>query len=648
MISAAPPAPELAQPAAPQYARVIVDVAPAHLDRPFDYLIPDGQPLALGQRVRVSFAGRRRTGWVVGLADAPQTDPSRVRPILDVQGETQWFDAEDLRLFRWVAQRYAGTLADVLRHALPPRIAAVERATSGWSAPAAIAPAERPPCPVSAWRPYAASAMLKAAAGGGGAFHFRALRGDDRAAMAADLVARCLAGGRSAVVLAPDPSSPVTEAALAVAGDAGADLRGEPAARLRAFLRARAGHARVAVGERAGVFAPVRDLGLVVVDDEANPAFKERRSPRHNAREVALARSRMAGAACVLLGDLPSARVWRLIADGHVAAVRADRATERDRAPLVEVADLSDPRPGARRARLAQRTAQALSSVVRDGGAAVVLAARGGQGAALACRGCGRRLLCPVCDGSLRPAREPVEPEAAWQCPTCSFEGPAFACPDCGEQRTAPLAAGAGRLAQELARSHPRAEVARMEGFDATGPQSRPAIAVMTRGSVVTRPAWLAGQDADVTVIPDADAMLGRATLDAGEDALRLWLAAGHWSRRIVAQTRDPRHPAVQALVRWDPDGYWRAEAERRAALGYPPARSLVRITAPVADAQDIVRSLRKALPAADEVLGPDLDGGAVVKSLDLRGTLDALAPLRQDWARDDRKVRTDVDPLEG
>jgi primosomal protein N' (replication factor Y) len=185
-----------------------------------------------------------------------------------------------------------------------------------------------------------------------------------------------------------------------------------------------------------------------------------------------------------------------------------------------------------------------------------------------------------------------------------------------------------------------------MEGFDAPGPTSRPAIAVMTRGSVVRQPRWLGNQPADLAVIVDADAMLRRGTLDAAEDALRLWLALARWSRHIIIQTQERGHPAVQALVRRDPDGFWEREAERRAELRYPPAGWLVRVTGPEDDGDRVAGELRDRLPAQDEVLGPSIDGAVLVKSPELRGTLDALEPLRHAWGYAGRKVRVDVDPL--
>jgi primosomal protein N' (replication factor Y) len=627
-----------------RYARVIVDVEPLHLDRPFDYAIPDGLTVVVGHEVRVSFAGRRCNGWVVDTGDTTDTDPARVKDLLGVRGPLPRFDADDLRLCRWVARRWGGTLASVLRHAVPRRVAAVEASITGWGDPPVVEAAAEPPCPTGAWRHYVGSALLRAtaspAAGGGAppAFWLQPLPGDDLAALVTDLVARCLAAGRSVLVLAPDPQSAVPDACLALAGAAGADLRGARSdrARYRAFLRGRTGHARVLVGERAGVFGPLRDLGLIVVTDEANPAYKERRSPRHNARDVALARGRMSGATTVLTGALPSAAVWRLLGRGDVVAVEAQRSEVRAHAPRVDVVDPRERQTV--RSRLSGPADDAVRSAVYDGGVAVVLVARRGEGTVLACRRCGMRATCPVCEGSLAPVGT-----GRRRCATCGWEGPAVACASCGDTRFAPLAAGTTRWAAELRRAHPEAEVVAMEGFDAPGPTTRPAIAVMTRGSVVTRPAWLGDDVAGVLVLPDADALLGRPRYDGAEDLLRLCMTIV-WTRRIIVQTRHPTHPAVQALVRWDAAGFWRGEAERRAELGYPPNRVLIHIDA--ADADAVADAVGAVLPDDDQLSGPDLGGRLLVKTSDPRGTLSALDPLRRRWSSDDVRVAVDVDPV--
>ena len=216
----------------------------------------------------------------------------------------------------------------------------------------------------------------------------------------------------------------------------------------------------------------------------------------------------------------------------------------------------------------------------------------------------------------------------------------------CGADRVAPLAAGAVRLADELTRAHPRAQVVRMEGYDAPGPTHAPAVAVMTRGSVVVAPGWLGGARAGVVVAPDADGMLRRATVDAAEDTLRLWMAAARLAGRVVVQTREPGSHAVQALVRWDPDGFWRAESELRAPLGLPPAGSLVRVTAPPDTADAVHAALTDTLGPAATLLGPDAEGATLVVTPDLRAVLAPLRRLRDAWDRDGAGVRVDVDPV--
>lgn len=627
----------------PGYARVCVDVRPAHLDRLFDYAV-DGHEVDVGQRVVVDFAGRRRTGWVLELAATADTPEARVKPLHAVAGPIRWLAQDDVAVARWVARRWAAPLADVLRHALPPRLAGLEEAAASWPAPAGLEQALRPPCPSPAWRDYDASALLRATAGRAeaAAFWLRPLPDEDPAALLVDLLARTVAAGRRALVLTPDPASPLAAAALAFAGPDGADLRAAQADRDRthAALRCRLGHATVAVGERSAALTPLPDLGLIVVEDEANPAYKERRSPRHHARDVALGRARLCGANAVLFGDVPSAALWRLLERGHVTAVRGHRTVERARAPRIDVVDLADPRPRAR-TRLSTDATRALREVVAQKTAAIVLASRRGEGTALACSGCGTRIRCPSCDGSVRDG-----PQGLRACTACGSSSPSRPCAQCGGTTTAPLAAGVARLRSELQRTLPEAEVAAMEGFNAEGPATRPAVAVMTRGSVVARPPWLAGERAAVCVVPDADALRARPTIDAAEDALRLWMAAARVADRMVLQTREPASAAVQALVRWDPEGFWRREAAWRAPLGFPPVRSLIAVR-PGAEAAATAAELTAALTGYADVLGPDADGGLLLLTDELTSTLDLLTPLRHAWSRAGRRVVVDVDPLD-
>jgi primosomal protein N' (replication factor Y) (superfamily II helicase) len=224
---------------------------------------------------------------------------------------------DELEVLRWAAARFGAPLADVLRHALPNRTVDVERraAEAGWFPPGwrcgRVPTPRRPGALAEAWRAYGGpgGSLRAAVAAGAGSFLWRPLPGEDVAARLAELTQLCLAHDRDVLVLVPDPGSPTADAVLTSAGDLAVDLRGGPVPRTvyRRWLLARTGQARVVVGERGAAFVPLERLGLAVVLDEANPAYKERRSPRHHAREVVLERARRAGGVGLLVGTVPSA-----------------------------------------------------------------------------------------------------------------------------------------------------------------------------------------------------------------------------------------------------------------------------------------------------------------------------------------------------
>jgi primosomal protein N' (replication factor Y) (superfamily II helicase) len=640
----------------PRIAQVVVEVAPFHLDRPFDYLVPEDTEVAAGQRVLVPFAGQRVRGLVLAVTDSSTVDHGRLRPLVRALGEHVWVRPDELEVLRWAAARFGAPLADVVRHALPSRTVDVERRAevAGWYPPGAGPRPSSDPAPppdelASAWEAYGASGtgLLEAVRSGSGSFAWRPLPGEDLAARIRELAQLCLAGDRDVLLIVPDPASPVADALVRDAGDLAVDLRGGPSARLvyRRWLEARCGHARVVVGERGATFVPLERLGLAVVLDEANPALKERRSPRHHAREVVLERARRAGGVGLTVGTVPSAVLWRLLREQRVTPVVPRRSVEEHARPRVRVLTGED-QP---RARLLRESVSALRHATEAGAYGVVLAARRGEGRALVCRDCGERSACPTCTSSLAV---PADGRGVL-CEGCGWSARRVpACPGCRGREVVPLAAGAGRLGRELARGL-RAPVAVLEGYGQTPPPP-PAVLVLTRGSVLDTPPG----EVRAVVLPDLDGALRRPTLDAAEDALRLACAVAGWTvhgRRppehgvVIAQTREPDHHAIRALATWDPGGFWRAEVGLRAALRFPPVAHAIRLTA-AGPGVEVDAELRAALAPGDELLGPlPVDGGAgyLVKTDDRTAALAALRPLRERWSLADASLRVDVDPVD-
>ncbi|MBW3658310.1 MAG: hypothetical protein KY457_06705 [Actinobacteria bacterium] len=651
-------------------ARVLVEVEPYHLDRPFDYLVPDdlAGEVVVGARVEVVFAGRKRRGVVAELAGTSEVAPARLQPLKRVLGPYAWMRPEDLDLARWAGERFAAPVADVVRHALPNRTVDVERRAeaAGWFPPGVATrprsdPEPSPAVLAAGWEVYGdrGAALLEAVRSGAGSYYWRPLPGEEVGARLAELVQLCLAHDRDVLLLVPDPASPVADAVVAATGDLAVDVRGGPSPRRTygMWLQARCGHARVVVGERGVGLWPLERPGLAVVVDEANPAFKERRSPRHHAREVVLERARRSGAVGLLVGTVPSAPAWRLLAERRLEPVTAPRDVERDEAPVIRV----DTGEGRVRTRLSAPGTDALRRAVRRGDYGIVFAARRGEGRALVCAACGHRLRCPVCDSSL--SRRGGNDRRV-HCHGCGWASPGRPqCAGCGGERFVPLAAGAEQLGAELTRSFPDVPVAVLEGYAQPAPPP-PAILVMTRGSVLDAPPGPVG----AVLLPDIDGQLRRPALDAAEDTLRLSMQLAGWTvagrddagrgtratdrerpALVVAQTREPDHPVIQALVRWDPGGFWRTEAATRAEVRFPPAAHAIRVDVG-GPGGDVAGELRDALPAGDDVLGP-LPAGEratiLLRSDDRTATLAAMDPLRRGWSKAGIDVRVDVDPVD-
>ncbi|MEX2328595.1 MAG: hypothetical protein WD575_02605 [Nitriliruptoraceae bacterium] len=638
-------------PSAPdrRIARVVVEVEPFHLDRPFDYLVGDHADLRVGQRVQVSFAGRRVRGLVVDVADTSDVPAERLRPLTRVLGPHVWARPDEIEVLRWAATRFGAPVADVVRHALPARTVDVERraAAAGW-----FPVATRPDWPVddtpdvSSWEVYgdAGRGLLDDVGSGRGSVWWRPLAGEQVGDRLVELARRTLAGGRDVLVVVPDRGSSVGRAIVAGLGDLVADLRPGPSPRVHygQWLRARCGAARVVVGERSAAFAPLDRLGLAIVVDEANPAHKERRSPRHHARDVVLERARRAGAVGLVVGTVPSAIGWDLLRRRRLAPVVAPRRAERDARPRFVLADW-DRQPSARLSREAMR---ALEQAAEAGTHGVVLSVRRGEGRAMVCSRCGHRFACPTCATSL------VVRDDRLACEGCGWStSRRIRCGDCGGDLV-PLAAGTERIAHELRRGLD-VEVAELEGYDAPAPDP-PSVLVMTRGSVMDAPPGPIG----AVVLPDLDALLLRPTLDAAEDTLRLAMAVASWASPrsttfdapVVVQTQRPEHPVIDALLRWDPGAFWRHEAPLREPLRFPPAAQAIRVEV-AGDAALRVQEIRASLADGDDVLGPIPEGSRhrfLVRCDDRTRTLEALVPLRSVWSRDGVEVRIDVDPVGG
>ncbi len=594
-------------------ALVQVDTGLAHLDRPFEYTVPESmaEGAVPGTRVKVRFAGQDLDGWVLERRDTAE-HTGRLSPLRRVVSAEPVLTPEVLELARDVAHRYAGTLGDVLRLAVPPRHARAEQALTAEAPEPPALPAIEP----RAWGRYPAGPAFldHLRRGSGPAATVLALPSADPAtdwpALVAEAVRAAVEAGRGAVVVVPDHRDVVrVEAAVVAALGPGRHTRltadQGPQARYTAFLKALRGHAPVVVGTRAAAFAPVRDLGLVVWWDDGDDLLEEPRAPYPHVREVLLARAARTGAAALAAGFVRSAAVADLVGRGVLRPVEAGRRAVREAVASVRVAgegtDLErDPAVAAAHLpTVAWRAAkEALAS-----GPVLVQVPRRGYLPSLSCQDCRRPARCRVCSGPLGLTGPQGPPACRW----CGRVETAFSCPACSGTRLRSSVVGARRTAEELGRAFPGVPVERSgAGTVLDAVAGTPRLVVSTPGA---EPVAEGGYAA--ALLLDAWAMLDRPTLDAGEEALRRWCAAAALVRPAseggrVVLAGAPTHvtvPAVEALVRWDPAWFAERELEERRELSLPPSARLAALTGTRAALGAALGEL--ALPAGATTLGP-------------------------------------------
>ncbi len=631
-------------------ARVLVDTPLAHLDRPFDYAVPASmaETARPGARVKVRFAGKDLDGFV--LARAHETDHTgALTPLRRVVSSEQVLRPAIAELASLMVERYAGTRSDVLRLAIPARHAATEKATSPPEAPVSVdAAAAR-----AAWARYpAAEAFLShVAERQAPRAVWAAAPGEDWPRLLAQAAAVTLEGGRGSVLCVPDRRdvarldhalTDVLGAGHHVVLTAGAG----PARRYREFLAVARGTRRIVVGTRAAAFAPVHDLGLVAIWDDGDDLHAEPRAPYPHVREVLLTRAHVEHAAALVGGFARSVEADQLLATGWAQELAAPRETLRD---MVTVAvtgatehDLVRD-PQTRAARMPRQVHAAVATGL-ESGPVLVQTPRRGYAATLSCERCRTPARCALCTGPLAVAGPAAPPTCRW----CGTAVDAWSCAECGHRGLRAPVVGERRTAEELGRAFPAVTVVASGGDHVVaGVPAQPAIVVATPGA---EPVAEGGYAA--VVLLDTWLPLARADLRSEEEALRRWLdAAGLVTRGgTVLAVGDPGHPALQALVRWDPAGFARREAETRAEAHLPPASRLATITGEPGAVDDALTLLDR--PPGAEVLGPvevgDGDSRLVVRVPRPQGPALSRALREVQRVRSARKldaVRIQVDP---
>lgn len=552
----------------------------------------------VGTIVRVPLHGRRVRGWVLDTdVDEPEVEAARLRDVLAVVSAGPPPGVVDL--CRWAAWRWAGPLSTFLRAASPPKSVPTD-------AEPELETAVYPPVPHT----HRGLVVLSPA-------------GDTNA-----VVRSLVASEGSSLVIDPDARRSTELAAqLSDEGREVVELRSDRSAAelTAAWDRARAG-AVVAVGGRTAVWAPIPDLEAVIVVDEADESLEGKRAPTWNARDVAVERSRRAGARLHMVTPAPSVDA--------VVALGDPSLPDHPRWPRVTVVDTRDEAPG--QALLTSALADELRRVRDAGGRSVCVLNRRGRARLLACRSCGELARCERCGATVR------EQDDGLVCGSCGTARPAV-CLHCHGSRFRAVRPGVGRVRDDLASLIPHATVMAVDATTVEVPDAE--VLIGTEAVLHRTPS---GRSVGLVAFLELDQELLAPRARAAEQALWLLVRAarllGPRDARgvLLLQTRMPEHEVVVSARGGEPLVVADAERARRRVLGWPPFGGAAELSG---DAVAVTAAC-DALRAVDTVtvLGPIDDGKrALVRAATVDALCDALVHVGPAHALG--RLRVDVDP---
>jgi len=562
--------------------RVALEVPVAKL---FDYLCDEAMVAEVGDRIVVPFGARERVGVVVEVGDDSAVASARLKPATRILQDAPRLPAEWLDQMRFLSSYYQRPLGETVTGALPPRLRSLKplpknrKAAQESGAPERFVPGPKP----NAAQTQAIERIV-AALGGFRPFLLHGITGSGKTEVYLRLIADVIARGQQALALVPEIGlTPQLEARFrqAFPGARIAVLHSalEDTARTHAWLDAARGEAQVVLGTRLAVLTPMPRLGLVVVDEEHDPSFKQQEGLRYSGRDAAIQRAKLAGCPVVLGTATPSLETWQNARAGRFELIPLpERAVPGARLPTVRTVDL---RAEVVEQGLAKSAVEAVRARLARGEQSLVFINRRGYAPVLSCEACGWAAGCRRC--SARLVLHSVDRRL--RCHHCGAEETIpRACPTCGNVDLKPLGRGTQRVEETLAGVFPDARILRIDRDNSRrrGELARTLEGIgRGEGDILVGTQLLAkGHDFPnltlVCVLNADSALLSTDYRSAERLFATLAQVGGRSGRReqageVLIQTRFPGHPMYQALQRHDYAGFAASQLADRESAGFPP-----------------------------------------------------------------------------
>ena len=430
------------------------------------------------------------------------------------------------------------------------------------------------------------------------------------------LIAECLRQGKSSIFLVPEISlTPQMLSQLrARFGKNAAILHSGLSAgeRFDEWWRLRTGEAKIAIGARSAIFAPLENLGVIIIDEEHDSSYSSESAPRYNTFDVALLRAKRNGCKLVLGSATPSVETYKRAKEGEFSLIRLEKRINKRPMPEIIIADMRREVRRGNNSAFSGALKEEIEKCLSADKQAILFLNRRGYSQTVICKECGYVAKCESCDVSLTYHRD----ENCLKCHYCGMKyNMLSACPECGGVKLSYAGTGTQRIVSELQKLYPAARILRMDNDTTSGKEGHYKILktfAEKKADILVGTQMIAkGHDFPAVTlvgILDADMSLHFSDYRSGERTFQLLTqVAGRSGRaeekgKVVLQTFDPENEVLRFATSYDYEGFYENEVSLRAAMAFPPFSKIVRILVTGEDEKKTIEALREVYFALKEI----------------------------------------------
>ncbi|SFG56534.1 replication restart helicase PriA [Oribacterium sp. WCC10] len=582
------------------YAQIIIDITSDALDKAYTYRIPDGMEVHTGDRVSIPFgiSNAIKTGYVIGLTDQVDYDPAKVKEINSVMHDAISVKEQLIHLASWMSSEYGTTLNQCLKTVLPVKRAV--RKNSRRIDPLLRYASEKDEYHELNEEQQAAAdtiisgfrRCISGTAGETPRYLLNGITGSGKTEVYLHVMEQVIKAGYKVIMLIPEISltyQTVIRVSTRFRGKVAIlNSRMSTGERYEQYMKCESGEVDILIGPRSAVFAPFEKLGMIIMDEEHEGAYKAETAPRYETRDVAYHRAKQSHCPVLYGSATPSVHIYTKALQGEISLLELHRrAKSGSSLAATEIIDLRAELEKGNRSIFSDRLYELITDRLNKHEQIMLFMNRRGYSSFVSCRSCGQAIRCPHCDVSLTLHRD-----GTMRCHYCGYEIPVMKkCPTCGSPYLAPFGFGTEKLESHVKKTFPNASVLRMDADTTKNKGGHEKILEQFRNHnadiLIGTQMIVKGHDfPDVTLVGliAADLSLSAPDFHASEKTFQLITqAAGRAGRdkgagNVIIQTYQPDHYAIVLSSAQNYKLFYEKEIAFRKLMGYPPVEYLMTI----------------------------------------------------------------------